>query len=127
MIGPLCALPARDAAVATCGNQLLREAQAMARLGHPNVVAVHDVGEHAGLVFLAMEFVDGTTLTRWRKARSRSWREVVDVFMQAGRGLAAAHGKGLVHRDFKPVKSKGGRSCARARRYEGISGQVCWR
>jgi tetratricopeptide (TPR) repeat protein/predicted Ser/Thr protein kinase len=84
------------------GDRLLREAKAMAKLGHPNVVAVYDVGDHAGRVYLAMEFIDGRTLSRWRSDAAPSWREIVDVFVAAGRGLAAAHEAGLVHRDFKP-------------------------
>jgi eukaryotic-like serine/threonine-protein kinase len=82
-------------------RRLLREAQAMARLAHPNVVAVHDAGIHQGQVFLAMELVEGQTLRQWSKTR-RSQREVLDMFVAAGRGLEAAHGAGLVHRDFKP-------------------------
>ncbi|MEZ4384970.1 MAG: serine/threonine-protein kinase, partial [Nannocystaceae bacterium] len=82
-------------------RRLLREAQAMARLAHPNVVAIFDVGEHSGEVFLAMELVDGETLRAWR-AREHPWREVLGALVDAGRGLAAAHAKGLVHRDFKP-------------------------
>ena len=82
--------------------RLLREAQAMAQLAHPNVVVVHDVGTFAGEVFVAMEFVQGTTLRRWLSERSRGWREVVTVFVAVGRGLTAAHEKGLVHRDLKP-------------------------
>jgi eukaryotic-like serine/threonine-protein kinase len=82
-------------------TRLLREAQAMARLSHPNVVAVHDVGVHEDQVFIAMDLIEGETLTRWM-ARKRSAREVLGVFLQAGRGLAAAHAAGLVHRDFKP-------------------------
>ena len=81
--------------------RLIREAQSMARLADPNVVTVHDVGEHEGQVFVAMEYVEGSTLTEW-VAKGRSRREVLDAFVQAGRGLAAAHAKGLVHRDFKP-------------------------
>ncbi|HEY8210939.1 MAG TPA: serine/threonine-protein kinase [Myxococcaceae bacterium] len=82
--------------------RLQREAQAMARLTHPNVVAVHDVGTFQGRVFLAMEFVDGVNLKDWLRERKRSWQEVRDLFVQAGRGLAAAHAVGLIHRDFKP-------------------------
>ncbi len=83
-------------------TRLVREAQALAKLNHPNIVAVHDVGEHEGAVWLAMAFVDGETLGAWMKARRRSWREVLDALMPAARGLAAAHGAGLVHRDIKP-------------------------
>jgi len=83
-------------------RRLQREAQAMARLAHPNVVAVHDVGAYCGRVFLTMEFVDGVTLRAWLKAEKRGWREIRDIFVQAGRGLAAAHAVGLIHRDFKP-------------------------
>ncbi|MCX4243897.1 serine/threonine-protein kinase [Paraliomyxa miuraensis] len=82
--------------------RLMREAQAIARISHPNVVAVHDVGEHEGAVFVAMEFVEGQTLGRWLRACARTIPEILDVFEQAGRGLAAAHEAELVHRDFKP-------------------------
>ena len=83
-------------------DQLLREAQAMARLAHPNVVAVYEVGELGEDIYVVIELVDGTTLNEWLKERTRSWREIVAAFVQAGRGLAAAHDAGLVHRDFKP-------------------------
>ncbi|HET6585514.1 MAG TPA: serine/threonine-protein kinase, partial [Nannocystaceae bacterium] len=83
-------------------RRLQREAQALARLDHPNVVAVHDVLDYEGRIVLAMEFVEGDTLGSWRKARPRSWREILEVFVAAGRGLLAAHDRGLVHRDFKP-------------------------
>ncbi len=82
--------------------RMLREAQAMARLRHPNVVVVHEVGEHAGGIYLAMECVRGSTLRGWLAGASRTPREIVETLMQAGRGLAAAHAVGLVHRDFKP-------------------------
>jgi eukaryotic-like serine/threonine-protein kinase len=81
--------------------RLLREGKVMARLAHPNVVAVYDVGTFDGQVFVAMELVEGETLRAWLKT-PRSWREVVAMFAQAGRGLAAAHRAGIVHRDFKP-------------------------
>jgi tetratricopeptide (TPR) repeat protein len=82
---------------------LLREAQALAKLSHPNVVTVHDVGVvREDQVFVAMELVDGLTLRAWLGAEKRSWREVRDVMLAAGAGLAAAHAAKLVHRDFKP-------------------------
>src|SRR6266542_3157548 len=83
-------------------GRLLREARAMARLSHPNVLAVYDVGELDGQVFLAMELIEGGTLTAWLREKRRSWREVLAVFLEAARGLAAAHAAGLIHRDFKP-------------------------
>jgi eukaryotic-like serine/threonine-protein kinase len=84
-------------------SRMMREAQALARLRHPNVTMVYEVGtSESGALFIAMELVEGRTLARWIRARPRSWREIVEVFLQAGRGLAAAHRAGLVHRDFKP-------------------------
>jgi len=83
-------------------TRLLREAQAIARLSHPNVVVVYDVGTFRESVFIAMEFVEGHTLGYWLQAQTRRWREVLDVYVAAGRGLVAAHAAGLVHRDFKP-------------------------
>ena len=81
--------------------RLLREAQALARLSHANVITVLDVGHRDDFVFIAMELVDGESLDAWREAR-HEWREVIDVFIQAARGLQAAHEAGIVHRDFKP-------------------------
>ncbi|HVV85278.1 MAG TPA: serine/threonine-protein kinase, partial [Kofleriaceae bacterium] len=81
--------------------RFLREAQALAQLQHPNVVAVHDVGTEGEQVYLAMELVDGESLER--RPGPRPWREVLPALVQAGRGLAAAHAKGLVHRDVKPA------------------------
>jgi eukaryotic-like serine/threonine-protein kinase len=82
--------------------RMLREAQAMARLSDPHVVAVYDVGLHEGTVYLVMEYIDGHTLAEWLRAAPRSSDELLRVFGDAGRGLAVAHQKGLVHRDFKP-------------------------
>jgi eukaryotic-like serine/threonine-protein kinase len=86
--------------------RLVREAQALAKLAHPNVVAVFDVGTYdpgdaSPLVFIVMEYVDGPTLSEWLRA-PRSQRAVLEQFLAAGRGLAAAHALGVVHRDFKP-------------------------
>ncbi|PRQ03261.1 Serine/threonine-protein kinase PK-1 [Enhygromyxa salina] len=91
-----------DRGSADAHGRLQREAQAMARLSHPNVVSVFDVGSHRGSVWIAMEYVDGVTLRRWLNQETRSWAEIVELFRQAGEGLAAAHAAGLVHRDFKP-------------------------
>src|SRR5687767_66909 len=81
--------------------RLRREARTLAALTHPHVVAVYDVGEHAGLLFIAMEYVEGRTVRDWL-SQPRSWRELAPVFLGAARALAAAHAKGIVHRDIKP-------------------------
>jgi len=82
--------------------RLIREAQAMAQLSHPNVVAVYDVGRSDRGVEIAMELVEGVTLRGWLQRTRRSSKAILEVFAQAARGLAAAHAVGLVHRDFKP-------------------------
>jgi serine/threonine protein kinase/Tfp pilus assembly protein PilF len=87
---------------AEAGSRLQREAQALAKLQHPNVIAVYDVGTFEGDVFIAMEFVEGQNLRSWMRATKRSSGEILDAFLAAGEGLAAAHRAGLVHRDFKP-------------------------
>lgn len=89
----------------TAEAALVAEARAMARLSHPNVVTVHEVlrvGERAGIV---MELVEGSTLDGWLAAAPRRWPAIVDVYVQAARGLAAAHRAGLIHRDFKPTNA----------------------
>ncbi len=82
--------------------RLSREARAMAKIVHPHVVTVFDAGELEDGVFIAMELVDGHTLGAWLAAEPRAWREIVRLFVTVGRGLAAAHAAGIVHRDFKP-------------------------
>lgn len=88
---------------ATRQLRLLREAQALARLSHPNVVTVHDAGMEGQQVYVAMEYVVGTTLDGWLRNGTHSFAQVMDVLLQAGAGLAAAHSRGVVHRDFKPA------------------------
>lgn len=105
-------------------RRLLREARAVARFTHPNVVVIHDVGTYAPgdrpysidsidsidgaresptqAVFLVMELIEGPTLQTWLAEQTRPWPTVLEVFQQAAEGLAAAHVKGIVHRDFKP-------------------------
>ncbi|HSD86096.1 MAG TPA: protein kinase, partial [Kofleriaceae bacterium] len=82
-------------------DRLFREARTLAQLQHPNVVAIYEVVDDPQAPFLAMELVDGLTLRAWLR-EPRTWREIVAMLAQAGRGLAAAHARGLVHRDFKP-------------------------
>jgi len=83
-------------------EKLLEEARTMAKLEHPNVLAIHDMGTHQGQVFLVMKFVDGHNLAQWLAAERRAPAELARVFAAAARGLAAAHRAGIVHRDFKP-------------------------
>ncbi|MFT3836775.1 MAG: serine/threonine-protein kinase [Myxococcaceae bacterium] len=81
--------------------RLKREGQAVARLSHPNVITVHDVGEHDGQFFVAMELIDGQTLRQWLATR-RATSVKLSILVAAGKGLAAAHAAQVVHRDFKP-------------------------
>jgi tRNA A-37 threonylcarbamoyl transferase component Bud32/tetratricopeptide (TPR) repeat protein len=90
-----------DADVGDARRRVIAEAQAMARLAHPNVVAVHEVGTVDDAVFVAMELVEGDTLRDWVE-RPRPWREVAAVLLEVARGLAAVHAAGVVHRDVKP-------------------------
>ena len=83
-------------------ERTLHEAKALARVNHPHVVNIYEVTEADDAVCLAMEFVDGITLRAWQIARARTWREVLGMYLQAGRGLSAVHAAGVVHRDFKP-------------------------
>ena len=84
-------------------ERLDREAKLMARLAHPNVITIYDVGAFSGQIYVAMELVVGETLgDTLRRSPDLTWREVLTLFLAAGRGLAAAHRQGVVHRDFKP-------------------------
>ncbi len=80
----------------------LREARAAARVSHPNIIAVYEVGEVEGNIYIAMEYVEGSTLLQWQTQHSRAWSDIVAMYMQAGEALLAAHQAGVVHRDFKP-------------------------
>lgn len=83
-------------------QQTLREAKALARVTHPRVISIYEVGEADGRLYLTMEFVDGITLRRWQTEGTRHWRDIVCMYVHAGDGLRAAHAVGVVHRDFKP-------------------------
>ena len=82
--------------------RLEREAQALAKLAHPNIVSVFDVNTHDGQIWVSMELVHGRTFGAWIAAERPGWRQVLAVIEQAGRGVAAAHAEGLLHRDIKP-------------------------
>jgi predicted Ser/Thr protein kinase len=82
-------------------DRLVREARSMAQVNHPNVVAVYDVGVADGTTYIAMELVSGTSLKRWQQ-EAHTVAQIVEAYIAAGRGLAAAHAAGIVHRDFKP-------------------------
>ena len=94
------------------GERMLREARTLARLSHPNVVTVFDVGTHEGRPFIAMELVDGGSLNQWLRTAERTLDDRLDRMLEAARGLAAAHAAGVVHRDVKPenILVGGGRS-----------------
>ncbi len=84
------------------GAAAIEEARALARVRHPNVVTVFDAAPHGGRLCIVMEYVDGTTLRSWLGSGSRNWRRILELFVDAGRGLAAAHAAGIAHGDFKP-------------------------
>ena len=88
--------------IAEGGELLLREAAALARLVHVNVVTVHEVGTWNAHPYVVMEYVPGGTARTWLAVEPRTARAILAIYVDAGRGLAAAHAAGLVHRDFKP-------------------------
>ena len=92
-----------ESAEAHVDERLRREAQALARLSHPNVVSLYDVGSCEHGDYLALELVPGVDLEQLLRTKTRPWQDIVEVFLLAGRGLAAAHTAGLIHRDFKPA------------------------
>jgi eukaryotic-like serine/threonine-protein kinase len=95
-------LPGSRRSHAAVRERLLHEARAMARLNHPNVIKVYEVGTAGDHDYVAMELVEGANLAEWLRAEPRSPRAIVGAFLDAGRGLVAAHAVGLIHRDFKP-------------------------
>ena len=97
------ALKLLDADTGDHRARVIAEAQAMARVNHPNVVTLYELGEDGDQLFLAMEYLEAIDLERWLAEGTRPWREIVKMFVAAGHGLAAAHAVGVVHRDFKPA------------------------
>ena len=96
----------RPSALSVEYARLLREARTLAKMAHPNVVSVFDVGTVGNELFIAMEFVEGRTVSSWLRQRKRTTREVLDVFVAAARGLATAHKANIIHRDFKPESGR---------------------
>ncbi|HEY0987132.1 MAG TPA: serine/threonine-protein kinase, partial [Kofleriaceae bacterium] len=90
-------------------GRLVAEARAMARVNHPNVLALYELGQDGDAMFLALELVEGSDLAHWLASARRPWRAIVEQFVAAGYGLAAAHDAGVVHRDFKPANVLVGR------------------
>ncbi|MEL6178885.1 MAG: protein kinase [Myxococcota bacterium] len=87
----------------TYSERLLREAQFLASISHPNILTVYEVLTWNDQVVMAVHFVEGDTLTAWLKATRPGWRAIVQAYMKVGAALSAAHAQGLVHRDVKPA------------------------
>ncbi len=84
-------------------RHMWEEARTLARLSHPNIVQIFEVGEHEGAIFLALEYIEGEPLSSWQLEPTRGWREICDVYLAAARGLVAAHQVDVIHRDIKPA------------------------
>jgi serine/threonine protein kinase/tetratricopeptide (TPR) repeat protein len=82
-------------------HRLVLEAKTLAKLNHPNIVQVYEVGEHGDDVYVAMEHVEGSTLFNWQYESKPSRAALLQAYRAAAMGLAAAHGAGVIHRDFK--------------------------
>jgi tRNA A-37 threonylcarbamoyl transferase component Bud32 len=96
--------PARTAASATqARTRLVAEARALARVSHPNVLGIYDIGSKGDVVYVALELVEGVDLAQWLRAGKRTWETIARVFAAVASGLAAVHAAGLVHRDVKPA------------------------
>jgi serine/threonine protein kinase/Flp pilus assembly protein TadD len=85
-----------------CRARFTREAQAAAKLNHPNIVTIHDVGEHEGRAFIAMEYLEGASLGEYIKSKKLSWQEIIGLAIQIAEGIGEAHNCGIIHRDIKP-------------------------
>lgn len=92
-----------DGLLAKVNDQVIREARALAKIPHRNIVAIYEIGTWQDRSFIAMELIEGMTLASWLAAAARTVPQILDAFLQAGRGLATAHAHGMVHRDFKPA------------------------
>src|SRR6266545_3289800 len=79
-----------------------REARAVAALNHPNILAIHDIGEEGGILFAVTELLEGQTLRQWLLGAAPDWKKAAAIGRAVAEGLAAAHAKGIVHRDVKP-------------------------
>src|SRR5437762_9136390 len=95
-------LPPDVAATQDQMRRFIREAQTASHLNHPNIATIYDVGEADGIRFIAMEYVEGTTLAAKIASREMDLASVLNAAIQIAEGLEAAHSQGVTHRDIKP-------------------------